>query len=62
MPGPDDKTGRHQRDLRAVTEPYASSDGDLCVRVTTELDWYRWAWSGKAPKTLEVPVHLLWLE
>ncbi|MCW2640124.1 MAG: hypothetical protein JWP76_2430, partial [Dactylosporangium sp.] len=32
------------------------------VRVTTELDWYRWAWSGKAPKTLEVPVHLLWLE
>jgi hypothetical protein len=62
VPDPDDKTGRHQRDLRAVTEPYASSDGDLCVRVATELDWYRWAWSGKVPKTLEVPVHLLWLE
>jgi hypothetical protein len=61
-PGPDDKTGRHQRDLRAVTEPYARSDGDICVRVATELDWYRWAWSGKAPKTLDVPVHLLWLE
>jgi hypothetical protein len=62
MPGPDDKTGRPQRDLRAVTEPYACSDGDICVRVATELGWYRWAWSGKAPKTLEVPVHLLWLE
>ncbi|MGC9670327.1 hypothetical protein ACNTMW_27760 [Planosporangium sp. 12N6] len=56
-------TGSHdQRDLRAVTEPYTSSDGDICVRVATELDWYRWAWSGKTPRTLEVPVHLLWLE
>jgi hypothetical protein len=45
-----------------VTEPYTSDDGDICVRVTTELEWYRWAWNGKAPKTLEVPVHLLWLE
>ncbi|GII25187.1 hypothetical protein [Planosporangium mesophilum] len=57
-----DKTGRDQRDLRAVTEAYTSSDGDICVRVATELEWYRWAWSGTAPKTLEVPVHLLWLE
>nr|WP_205862364.1 hypothetical protein [Planosporangium thailandense] len=54
--------GDHQRDLRAVTEPYASGDGDICVRVARELDWYRWAWSGKVPETLEVPVHLLWLE
>jgi hypothetical protein len=60
--GPADKAGRHQRDLRAVTEAYTSDDGDICVRVTAELDWYRWAWTGKAPKTLEVPVHLLWLE
>jgi hypothetical protein len=45
-----------------VTEAYTSDDGDICVRVTAELDWYRWAWTGKAPKTLEVPVHLLWLE
>jgi hypothetical protein len=61
VPGPEDKAG-HQRDLRAVTELYGSSDGDICVRVARELDWYRWAWSGKSPKTLEVPVHLLWLE
>ncbi|MDT4989785.1 MAG: hypothetical protein QOI74_3879 [Micromonosporaceae bacterium] len=61
-PGPSDKTGREQRDLRAVTEAYTNADGDICVRVTTELAWYRWAWSGKAPKTLEIPIHLLWLE
>lgn len=54
--------GRELRDLRAVTELHSGVDGDICVRVTTELEWYRWAWSGTAPKTLEVPVHLLWVE
>jgi hypothetical protein len=61
-PGPEDKAGGDRRDLRAVTEAYSSADGDICVRVATELDWYRWAWSGRAPRTMEVPVHLLWLE
>lgn len=51
-----------RRDLRAVTEVHTNGDGDICVRVAAELDWYRWAWSGKAPKTIEVPVHLLWVE
>ena len=51
-----------RRDLRAVTELYSGPEGDICVRVAAELDWYRWGWSGKAPKTLEVPVHLLWTE
>ncbi|RGC70936.1 hypothetical protein C5N14_00345 [Micromonospora sp. MW-13] len=51
-----------QRDLRAVTETYSGTDGDICVRVTPELEWYRWAWRGQAPTTLEVPVHLLWIE
>ncbi|MFE9954929.1 hypothetical protein [Micromonospora sp. NPDC005299] len=51
-----------QRDLRAVTETYSGADGDICVRVAPELEWYRWAWRGQAPTTLEVPVHLLWLE
>jgi hypothetical protein len=54
--------GAERRDLRAVTELHTGADGDICVRVATELDWYRWGWSGKAPKTLEVPVHLLWIE
>lgn len=51
-----------QRDLRAVTEPFASADGIVCVRIARELDWYRWAWSGQVPKTLEVPLDLLWTE
>lgn len=54
--------GRERRDLRAVTELHTSADGDICVRVAAELDWYRWAWSGQTPKTMEVPVHLLWIE
>ena len=54
--------GGERRDLRAVTELHTSDVGDICARVATELDWYRWAWSGRAPSTLEVPVHLLWVE
>lgn len=62
LPGPDDKIGKDLRDLRAVTEPYNSAEGDICVRICKELDWYRWAWSGQAPKTLELPIHLAWVE
>jgi hypothetical protein len=54
--------GGERRDLRAVTELHTSDTGDVCARVAGELDWYRWAWSGRTPSTLEVPVHLLWLE
>ncbi|MDM4721276.1 hypothetical protein QTQ03_17310 [Micromonospora sp. WMMA1363] len=50
------------RDLRAVTETYSGADGDICVRIAQEFEWYRWAWRGQSPTTLEVPVHLLWLE
>ncbi len=46
------------RDLRAVTEPYQNTEGDICARVCTELDWYRWGWSGKPPRTREVPIYL----
>lgn len=51
-----------RRDLRAVTEVYQNAEGDICIRVATELDWYRWGWAGQTPKTLEVPVYLLWTE
>ncbi|MEU4239087.1 hypothetical protein [Actinoplanes sp. NPDC026619] len=54
--------GGEQRDLRAVTEPHTNSDGDICARVAEELDWYRWGWNGRAPRTLEVAIHLLWVE
>jgi hypothetical protein len=54
--------GMERRDLRGVTELHTSDDGGVCARVTTELDWYRWAWSGRAPSTLEVVVSHLWVE
>lgn len=54
--------GVERRDLRAVTEIHTKDDGDFCIRVATELEWYRWAWNGQAPRTVEVPVHLLWVE
>jgi hypothetical protein len=54
--------GGERRDLRTVTELHTSDAGDVCARVAAELDWYRWAWSGRTPSTLEVPVHLLWVE
>jgi hypothetical protein len=57
-----DVSDGERRELRAVTELYSSDEGDISVRVARELDWYRWSWSGKAPETLEVPVHLLWVE
>jgi hypothetical protein len=50
------------RDLRAVTEAYQNHEGDICVRVCVEHDWYRWGWSGTAPSTREVPIYLLWAE
>jgi len=53
---------RAVRDLRAVTEPYQNSDGDVCVRLCSELDWYRWAWNGRLPRTREAPIYLLWAE
>ncbi|GAA1597899.1 hypothetical protein [Actinoplanes couchii] len=54
--------GEERRDLRAVTESHVSDDGTVTVRVAQELDWYRWGWSGKLPRTLEVPAHLIWVE
>lgn len=54
--------GSEQRELRAVTESHVSEDGTVSVRVTPELDWYRWGWSGKLPRTMEVSAHLLWVE
>jgi hypothetical protein len=54
--------GGERRDLRAVTELHTSNEGDVCARVADELDWYRWGWSGRTPRTIEVPVHLLWVE
>ncbi len=57
-----DDTGREIRDLRAVTELHTGDDGEICARITTELDWYRWGWTGEVPSTLAVPADRLWTE
>ncbi|MEU4420040.1 hypothetical protein AB0F81_05405 [Actinoplanes sp. NPDC024001] len=54
--------GTERRDLRAVTEIHTSDDGHVCVRVCTELDWYRWQWTGRSPRTAEIPADRLWAE
>ncbi|HCT79896.1 MAG TPA: hypothetical protein DGG94_06980 [Micromonosporaceae bacterium] len=50
------------RGLRAVTESYQGADGFPQVRVTAEVDWYRWAATGQAPATRALPANELWLE
>ncbi len=42
--------GVERRDLRAVTDLYSNAEGDICLRVAAELDWYRWTWTGQLPK------------
>lgn len=54
--------GVERRDLRAVTERYLSDTGEICLHVASEIEWYRWTWTGKSPKTLELPVNSIWLE
>jgi hypothetical protein len=51
-----------RRGLRAVTERYLNANGETCARVADELDWYRWAWAGHSPNTLEAPTAQLWIE
>jgi hypothetical protein len=50
------------RGLRAVTEPYTNREGRVSARVSEELEWYRWAWAGKPPRTMELDLRVLWLE
>jgi hypothetical protein len=54
--------GVERRDIRAVTERYVNDVGDVCLHVATEVEWYRWTWTGKAPKILELSVDSIWLE
>jgi hypothetical protein len=52
----------HVRDLRAVTELFASSTGLACLRICGEADWYRWASTGSTPSTAEVDAEAVWVE
>jgi hypothetical protein len=61
-----DRRLRHKNTLSLATGPEVhlpgSSNDDVCVRVCSELEWYRWAWNGQLPRTREVPIYLLWAE
>ena len=50
------------RDLRAVTEVYRNADGIDCVRIAGEPEWYRWAFAGTTPATVEIRADQLWVE
>lgn len=51
-----------RRAVRAISEPYVRDDGDICVRVADEDQWYRWSSDGIPPAGVTCPIHLLWVE
>jgi hypothetical protein len=51
-----------ERDLRAVGEVREAEDGHRTLLVIRELDWYRWAWTGRIPAAMEVPAGQVWIE
>jgi hypothetical protein len=51
-----------ERDLRAVTEPYAAGPDRVEVRIAREGEWYRWAANGKIPATRAVDATEVWVE
>jgi hypothetical protein len=53
---------REKRDVRAASEPYERADGTICLRLCEEPQWYRWAFTGQAPRTVETPIYLIWAE
>ena len=52
----------NRRGVRALSEPYQRPDGDICVRIADEGDWYRWATDGIPPPGVTAGIHLLWVE
>jgi hypothetical protein len=58
-PGP---TPTFERGLRAVSEVRQSPSGRPTLLVVNELDWYRWAWTGRMPKALEIASDSAWVE
>jgi len=53
---------RFDRDLRAISEPFARADGEIAVKVCSEYDWYWWAIDGTPPTDTDIPIYLLWAE
>lgn len=51
-----------ERGWRAVSEVHQSTGGRPILLVVHELDWYRWAWTGRIPQAMEIPVDNTWAE
>jgi hypothetical protein len=51
-----------ERAFRAVAEVGRGSRGRRVILVVKELDWYRWTWTGRIPKAIEVPAEQAWIE
>jgi hypothetical protein len=51
-----------ERGWRAVSDVRQSAGGRSTLLVVHELEWYRWAWTGRMPKAMEIPADNTWAE
>lgn len=50
-------------DVRAAGNPHRDDDGELCVPVMTEQDYYRYRFvEGFVPEVVTYPANLVWVE
>ncbi|BBG20774.1 hypothetical protein RVR_P233 (plasmid) [Actinacidiphila reveromycinica] len=49
-------------DLRAISEPHESHDGEIVLTLTSAYDYHRWLLTGHAPDGVSIPLYLLWTE
>lgn len=49
-------------DLRAVSEPYEDTGGEIRLALTSAHDYYRWLVTGQQPEITPIPLYVLWTE
>ena len=49
-------------DMRAVSQARADRHGHLVVDVASEEDYFRWMFTGEAPRAETYPARLVWVE
>ncbi|MEP6696502.1 MAG: hypothetical protein ABJA34_06430 [Pseudonocardiales bacterium] len=54
--------GEFLYDSRAISEPYQSTTGDVCVNVASAKAWYDWAATGHTPPALAWPIERVWVD
>ena len=47
---------------RAISEPYRSAGGDICVNVASARNWYAWAITGAEPEVIDWRIERVWVE